>query len=56
MTSSGGSDISSKSDTSKVLSDFLKSVQDSLGKISNYSTNGQSVALQLQSQILDYQA
>jgi hypothetical protein len=56
VTSLGGSGSSSKSDTSKVLSDFLKSVQDSLGKISNYSTNGQSVASQLQSQILDYQA
>jgi len=53
---SSGSDSSSKSDTSKVLSDFLKSVQTSLGKISNYSANGQSLASQLQSQILDYQA
>ena len=56
VASLGGGNSSSKSDTSKVMADFLKSVRDSLGKTSNYGTNGQSVASPLQSQILDYQA
>lgn len=56
VTSSSTSSSTSNSDTSKLLSDFLKLVQDSQSKFSNYSTNGQSVVSQVRSQIVNYQA
>ena len=48
---------SSSSDVSKLLQDFLKLIQDSQGKsASSYNTNGNSLASQIQSLIVNYQA
>lgn len=51
----GGATASS--DISKLLQDFLKSIQDSKGSSSaRYSTEGNSLAAQIQSLIVNYQA
>jgi hypothetical protein len=50
-----GSD-SSSSDTSKLLSDFLKLLQDSQGSSSSYGSNGDNLISQIQSLIVNYQA
>lgn len=46
----------SSGDSAKLLSDFLKLVQDSLGKSSTYAADGHSLPSQAQSQIVDYRA
>ena len=47
---------SSNSDSSKLLSDFLKLLQDSKSGSSSYSANGDNLSSQLQSLIVSYQA
>jgi hypothetical protein len=53
---SSTSSSASNSDTSKLLSDFLKLVQESQTSSSNYSANGDSLSSKLQSLIVNYQA
>lgn len=55
---SGGSNAanSTSSDVSQMLQDFLKLVQDSKGSSSSYGTNGNSLAAQIQSLLVNYQA
>lgn len=47
---------STDSDQSKLLTDFFKLIQDSQGSSSSYSTNGSSLASQIQALIVNYQA
>jgi hypothetical protein len=56
-TSSTSSAGTTSSDISKLLQDFLKSIQDSKGSSSaSYNTDGNSLASQIQSLIVSYQA
>jgi len=47
---------SSNSDPSKLLSDFLKLLQDSKSDSSSYSTDGNGLKAQIESLIVNYQA
>ena len=47
---------STSSDASKLLQDFLKLMKDSQGSSSGYGTDGNSLAAQIQSLIVNYQA
>jgi hypothetical protein len=55
-TSSTGTASTTSSDVSQLLQDFLKLVQDSQGSSSSYGTDGNSLAAQIQSLIVNYQA
>lgn len=50
------SQSSTSSDVTKLLQDFLKLLQDSKSNSSSYSTDGNSIASQIQSLIVNYQA
>ena len=54
--SSDTSSSSSNSDSSKLLSDFLKLLQDAKGSSSSYSTGGDSLKSQIEALIVNYQA
>lgn len=54
--STSSSSSSSSDDISKMLSDFLQTLKDSNSKSSSYGASGDSLASQLQSLIVDYQA
>jgi hypothetical protein len=51
-----GSTSTTSSDASKLLQDFLKLIQDSQSSSSSYGTDGNSLAAQMQSLIVNYQA
>jgi len=54
--SSTSSSSSSDSDVTKLLSDFLKLLQESQGSSSSYGANGDSLISKIQSLIVNYQA
>jgi hypothetical protein len=54
--SDASSSNSSNSDASKLLSDFIKLIQDSQKSSSNYSANGDNLVSQIQSLIVNYKA
>jgi len=54
--SSASSSDTSGSDTSKVLSDFLKMIQESQSNASSYGANGDSADSRIQSLVVNYQA
>ncbi len=51
-----GSTSTTSSDASKLLQDFLKLIQDLQSSSSSYGTDGNSLAAQIQSLIVNYQA
>jgi hypothetical protein len=54
--SASSSSDTSGSDTSKVLSDFLKMIQESQSNASSYGANGDSADSRIQSLVVNYQA
>jgi hypothetical protein len=54
--STSSTQSSTDSDVSKLLTDFLKLIKDSQGSKSTYSSSGDSLASQIQSLIVNYQA
>jgi len=54
--SSSSSDSTSGSDTSQLLADFLKFLQDSQDGWLGYSAGGSNVASQIQSKVINYLA